>query len=595
LSPPGPEIDEELDRGPEDRIAAPDAEGRGYRSGVYEPIPESELADAPDGGSFPDRGLGPPFKRAPRVPRVPRLRHIIGPSVIALGMGLGSGEFLLWPNLIAANGYGIWWLFWVGVFTQFLVMSEIERWTIATGESTLAGMARLDRVAFWPWFLLVATLISFFWPGWASQSAEFLGQIVEALTGTRLPWQPIALVMMACIWVGLAASKIIYNALERFEIALVAGFFPLLAITLLAVGLIPSDVLALTRGAVSIGNAPSELLAGDQFPTLLLAVAYAGTGGTLLLAQSLWIRDKGFGMAIYQGRIAGIRGKNETISATGFVFDARDDTSLVRFRRWIRVAERELLLTFVALTIVSVIITCMLVSATLGTNHPELAGNLTEMIRLQGDAIERVGGLWLRVAFILGGALVIFSTQLGIVDTVTRITGSVFFERYGRRTAFWTQKRTFLLFLTAFVLASMAIIAASWFGGAALAALQPDFLVLVAGPFTMSSMFLFTLVVGYMNTRRLPDALSPPTWKRWGLLWAATLWGWFTAEQLTRTVMRVVGTDPEAAESLSAHPIRVALYAVWIAALVWFALRVLRRVKDAGTTDDGRRSPLASR
>ncbi len=571
----------------EDPIGADPAEASRYRSGVFEPLEEGALPDAPEDGAFPVRGTGLPFKLVPGIPRVPRVRHLVGPSVIALGMGLGSGEFLLWPNLIAVNGYGIWWLFWIGVMTQFVVISEIERWTIATGESVFGGMARLDRLAFWPWFFLAATLISFFWPGWASQSAEFVGQIIELVTGARLPWQPMALVMLACIWFGLAISKIVYNALERFEIALVAGFFPLLLITLIVVGLVPSHALELVAGAVSIGRAPPELLTGDQFPTLLLAVAYAGTGGTLLLAQSLWIRDKGFGLAIHQGRIAGIRGENEPISASGYAFDPRDATSLARFRRWMRTAERELLLTFVVLIIASVVITCMLVTSTLGTANPELAGDLTGMVARQGEIIEEVGGLWLRVAFLLGGAFVIFSTQLGIVDTVTRISGSIFYERYGRRTRLWTLKRTFLLFLTLFVLASMAIIAASWLGGEALSALQPNFLLLIAGPFTMSSMFVFTLVVGYMNVRRLPPALAAPAWKRWGLLWAAILWGWFTAEQLARTVMGAAAIDSAAVESLAWHPVRVGFYAAWVACLVWFAASLFR--SPGGTKPTARR------
>lgn len=556
-------------------IIAPDDEGRRYRTGIYHPVDEASLHDAAEDPRFPARGHGPAYKLVPRMPRVPRVRHLVGPSVIALGMGLGSGEFLLWPNLVAVNGYGIWWLFWMGVLTQFVAISEIERWTIATGESVFGGMARLDGASFWPWFLLAATIISFFWPGWASQSAEFVGQIVELATGVGLPWQPIALVMLACIWLGLALSRIVYNALERFEMALVLGFFPLLGITLAIVGLVPSDLLELARGAVSVGSAPQELLGGSQFPTLLLAVAYAGTGGTLLLAQSLWIRDKGFGMAIHQGRIAGIRGSNERISATGFVFPADDPTAVGRFRGWMRVAERELLVTFVVLIIASVVVTCLVVSATLGTDNPELAGNLTEMVRRQGEVIETIGGLWLRVAFLLGGAFVLFSTQLGIVDTVTRITGSVFYERYGRRTRFWTLKRTFLLFLTVFILASMAIIAASWLGGTALAALEPDFLILIAGPFTITSMFLFTLVVGTMNAGRLPASLAPPRWKRWGMLWAAALWGWFTVEQLARMVMGRTGVDPGVVETLAPHPVRVALYALWVGSLIWFAARSL--------------------
>lgn len=558
-----------------DSIASGTDEARRYRKGVYESVDESGLPDAPDGGTFPSRGHGPPFKLVRRMSRVPRLRYIVGPSVIALGMGLGSGEFLLWPNLVAANGFSIWWLFWLGVVTQFVVIGEIERWTIATGESTFNGMARLDRFGFWPWLFLVATLVSFFWPGWASQSAEFTGQIIVVLGGPQIPWQPMAILMLACIWFGLAVSRIVYNVLERCEIALVAGFFPLLLITLLVVGLVPSHLLDLAAGALSFGSAPPELFTGDQFPTLILAVAYAGTGGTLLLAQSLWLRDKGFGMARFQGRIAGIRGRNEEISTTGFVFDAGDATALGRFRGWMRVVHQELLVTFVLLTLLSVVITCMLVATTLGTDNPDLGGDLTAMVTLQGEAIQRVGGLWLRVAFLLGGAFVIFSTQLAILDTVTRITGCIFYERFGYRTRFFTQKRTFLLFLTLFVLAAMGIIAASWLGGEGLDVLQPDFLLLIAGPFTMTSMFLFTLVVGYMNVRRLPAALAPPAWKRWSLLWAAVLWGWFTAEQLSRTVMSVAGVEAGFTESLALHPIRIAFYLLWLASLGWFAARTL--------------------
>lgn len=563
-------------------IRSSDAEGREFRKGVYRPLVEETLPLAPRTGAYPNAGNGPPFRLVNDVPRVPRLAHLIGPSVIALGMGLGAGEFLLWPNLIAANGWSIWWLFWVGVLTQYVVISEIERWTIATGESVFAGMARLNRVAFWPWFFLVATLAGFFWPGWASQSAEFTGSVIEAATGTRLRWEPIALLMLFIIWLGLAISKIVYNALERFEIALVLLFFPMLAIALFVVGIVPADVAGLVKGAVSIGQAPPALLTGAQFPTLLIAVAYAGSGGTLLLAQSLWLRDKGFGMACYQGRIAGIRGKNEHVSESGFVFDSAEPTALARFREWVRVANRELLLTFVFLILLSVVITTLLVAATLGTGNPALAGSLTQMVALQAAEIERVAGRWLAVTFLLGGAFVLFSTQLGIVDTVTRITGSIFYERYGRHTTFWTLKRTFLVALTLFVIASMAIVVISWAGGESVERLQPDFLVLIAGPFTIASMYAFALVVGYMNVRRLPSALAPSLPKRVGMVWAGVLWGWFTAEQLSRVLLGRFGASPEITGTLALHPLRVGCYTLWIASILWFAWKM--RTADCGAT-----------
>ncbi|HEU4463583.1 MAG TPA: Nramp family divalent metal transporter [Gemmatimonadota bacterium] len=554
-------------------------EGSGFREGVYRPLDLATLPDAPRDPSFPAHGHGPPYYRFDEVPRVPRLRDVIGPSVIALGMGLGAGEFLLWPNLVAVNGFSIWWLFWVGVMTQFVVIGEIERWSLATGESIFAGMGRMTRRPFWPWFFLVATLVSFSWPGWAAESADFTRVAINALAGREViaHWQPVALAMLAFIWAALALSRIVYNALERFEIVLVLVFFPLLFVALVAAGVVPADVAALAKGAVSIGSAPPRLLSGDQFPTLLIAVAYAGSGGTLLLAQSLWVRDKGFAMSAYQGRIAGIRGRNEPLEERGFAFSSERDVAVRRFRQWMKLAEKELFWTFAVLIIVSVVITTLLVAATIGTGRDDLAGDLTAMVLAQAEALGARGGIGLEIVFLLGGALVLFSTQVGIVDTVTRITGDIFHHRVGRRTRTLTLKRSFLGFLTVFVAASMGIVVLSWAGGEALGALQPDFLVHIAGPFTIASMYCFAIVVAVLNTAYLPEPLRMPRWKLVGMYWAVVLWGWFSAEQISRSILEHgLGLSGPGVTSIFAHPVRIAAYGAWLASLAWLVMRTAR-------------------
>lgn len=561
--------------GPDPDIHCPHHEGVAYRDGVYTPLDPATLPEAPRTVDFPDPGHGEPFRRHDEVPKVPRLRDVVGPSVIALGMGLGAGEFLLWPNLIAVNGFSIWWLFWIGVLTQFVVISEIERWSLATGESVLTGMGRLTKWPFWPWFFLVATLLSFFWPGWASQSADFTRMTVNALAGEEalVAWQPIALVMMVFIWAALALSKIVYNALEKFEIVLVLLFFPLLFVALIAAGVLPGDVAALARGAISIGSAPEALLSGEQFPTLLIAVAYAGSGGTLLLAQSLWVRDKGFGMSAYQGRIAGIRGENEPLATPGFAFSVRARHAVERFRAWMGLAERELLATFVVLILLSVVITTLLVGATIGTGRVELAGNLNGTVLAQAEVLQERTGAWLAILFLMGGAFVLFSTQVGIVDTVTRITGDIVYEQIGSERG-WTLKRTFLVLLTVVVLASVAVIGLSWALGEDVSALEPNFLVLIAGPFTIASMYAFAAAIAVLNTVHLPAPARMPRWKLAGMWWAIVLWGWFTAETISRVVLsQVLDVTGPAVSSIEAHPVRIAVYALWLASLGWVVWR----------------------
>jgi hypothetical protein len=558
-------------------------EGRAYRDGVYLPLDASALPNAPANADFPDPGHGPPFRHIDDVPKVPKLRDIVGPSVIALGMGLGAGEFLLWPNLIAVNGFSIWWLFWIGVVTQFIVIGEIERWSVATGESILTGMKRMTRVPFWPWFFLAATLISFFWPGWASQSADFTMKTINAIAGRQAltAWQPIAIVMMLFIWFSLALSQIVYNALEKLQIVMVLAFFPLLFIALMATGVLPGDVVALAKGALSIGQVPQSMLSGAQFPVLLIAVAYAGSGGTLLLAQSLWVREKGFGMGAYQGRIAGMRGQTEVIEARGFVFSSAVAHARRRFAGWMRVAERELLVTFVLLIILSVVITSLLISATIGTGDPQWAGNMNGMVAAQAEHLRRHGGAWLEVAFLLGGAFVLFSTQVGIVDSVTRISGDILHDLVGRSRG-WSLRGTFLALLTFITLAGIAVITVSWKGGKGLDQLEPNFLILIAGPFMIASMYLFTMVIAVLNTTKLPAALRMPRWKLAGMYWAVVLWGWVTAETVSRFVLGQVmglGADPSTAHVVHAiafHPVRAACYALWLGSLGWLIGRTMR-------------------
>lgn len=60
-------------------VFASDAEGRRYRTGVFDPIDEAAIAEAPDQGRFPARGTGPAFHRVDELPRVPRVRHLIAP------------------------------------------------------------------------------------------------------------------------------------------------------------------------------------------------------------------------------------------------------------------------------------------------------------------------------------------------------------------------------------------------------------------------------------------------------------------------------------------------------------------------------------
>ena len=92
-----------------------------------------------------------------KFPQPLSLKKMIGPSFIILALGLGSGEIILWPYLVANYGLGVAWGAVLGISFQFFINMEIERYALVKGESVFVGIARLFPKAIY-WFI-VSTFI----------------------------------------------------------------------------------------------------------------------------------------------------------------------------------------------------------------------------------------------------------------------------------------------------------------------------------------------------------------------------------------------------------------------------------------------------
>ena len=69
------------------------------------------------------------------LPKPLPLRKLIGPSFILLGLGLGSGEVILWPYLASNYGLGIAWAIVIGLTMQFFINMEVERYALEIGRA----------------------------------------------------------------------------------------------------------------------------------------------------------------------------------------------------------------------------------------------------------------------------------------------------------------------------------------------------------------------------------------------------------------------------------------------------------------------------
>jgi hypothetical protein len=225
------------------------------------------------------------------LPEAPPLRRLIGPSVILIGVGIASGEYILYPYIASQAGLVFLWAAVVGILVQFFINMEIERYTLATGETAIGGFMRMWRP--WGGVLAGGAILATMWPGWATAAAT----ITTFAFGGGDPVL-IAVVMLFVIGAVLTASPVVYQTVEKLQFIKVGAVLVFLVVALFA-AITATGYKDTSEVVSSFGTFPSEI----PIAILVGALAAAGAGGANNLVQSNWIRDKGFGMGRYAPRI----------------------------------------------------------------------------------------------------------------------------------------------------------------------------------------------------------------------------------------------------------------------------------------------------
>ncbi|MHB9756932.1 Nramp family divalent metal transporter [Streptomyces sp. BYX5S] len=473
---------------------------------------------SPPPAPFPlrTRILPPPAVRELPAPPAKTWR-IIGPGIVAAGVGVSSGEFILWPYIATQAGLVFLWGAVVGVVTQWFLNMEIERYTLATGETAVTGFNRYWR--HWGLVMVVFTYAANLWPGWATSSATMLSYVF----GGRPAYIGIGLLVL--IGLILTLAPVVYNALEKLlgvKILVIGGFFVLaliLAVTATTVGDLPT--------AVTDATFPSEL----GVAVLMGALAYAGAGGGQNLVQSNWIRDKGFGMGHYVPRLVSpVTGKEEAAGpVVGYVFEL-NETNMARWRRWWRFANAEQALTFVLVTVVTIVMSSLLAHSTLhGTGGLE---NNVAFIEKEGQVLQDRVGDWFGVFFWLVGAFSLFSAATGIIDYTSRMAADVLKSTYlrGSRTS---ESRMYARLVWG-VVAVGAIVLLSGLD-------QPLVLLVISACVSGLMMFVYSILLLVMNRTALPGPLKVRGYRVAALVWAVLLFGVLSVLTARQQLMDLFG------------------------------------------------------
>jgi hypothetical protein len=461
------------------------------------PTAPGSAADA-----FPTRILPRPEVRD--LPAAPvAYRKLIGPGIVAAGVGLASGEFILFPYIASQVGLVFVWAAMVGLLTQYFINLEIERYTLATGETALTGFSR-----FWRHWGLVFAILAYFanlWPGWATSSATLASYVFG---GTP---RYIAIGMLVVIGLILTLAPVVYVALERAQMLKVGAVVLLFVVgSIIAVG---ADAWADLPQVVTRPRIPVEELG---FATLLGALAFAGAGGGQNLVQANWIRDKGFGMGSYVPRLVSpITGQPEAKPSTGYIFEPTQ-ANMSRWRGWWKFANIEQIFTFVLITFLTILFTSLLAYSTV-FGREGLASNIG-FIKTEGEVLAERVGPWFKYFFWIIGSFSLFAAALGIVDYTSRLAADVLKTSYLRQA---NESKMYAVLVWGLVGVGIIVLLAGFD--------QPIVLLVIAAVVGGFMMFIYSGLLILINRKILPEPIRVRGVRLAMLVFAILLFGTLSA------------------------------------------------------------------
>ncbi|MFG1943743.1 Nramp family divalent metal transporter [Nonomuraea sp. NPDC048826] len=352
-----------------------------------------------------------------KLPDAPPSVHILGPTVFLVALGVGMGESYMWPRLVLLFGPEIRWLFLIGVTLQAVVMLEMARYAMATGESIFSGAARVFKPIMW-FFFVVAVLV-YIWPGHLSAGAAAFEQI------TGIPWMVTAVAGLILVGVIFSLAKVIYNVLENVLSLLIGTLVIGTSVVAAMVGSW-NDVVSTITGMFAFGYLPEEAMTAAWFPVIVGACAFAGPSGMQQMWYTLHLRDSGAGMGAHIPKVRGLRhaGEEEAMPSRGFMFDTEDPAEMAKWKGWRRWVTFDALALFWGITML-VTISFTVIAQSAARLNPEvqtaLRGDDRDVaLGAMSDAVSSAGSSVLGGVFLGFIALIGLNATLGLFDSFSR-------------------------------------------------------------------------------------------------------------------------------------------------------------------------------
>ena len=435
-----------------------------------------------------------------KFPEVIKFKNMLGPSFIILALGLGSGEVILWPYLVSNYGLGVAWGALLGISFQFFINMEISRYALVKGESVFVGIARYFPKAVY-WFI-ISTFAGFGLPGIVAASAQVFAQVFGL---SNFKW--LAIILLLIIGFILTFGRTVYGMMERItKLVILIGvpFIFILAVYLSS----PESWLALGQGLVGKGEGFWFLAPGIAIGTFLGAFAFSGAGGNLNLTQSIYVKEKGYGMGAYSQKITGLfasKSGKQKISLDGEDFEVNEE-NVSRFKKWWKLINLEHLLVFWLIGLISMV---MLMFLAYNTVYG-LGGN-AEGINFVIQEAAQIGILtapWLSLLFLVVIGVMLFQTQLGVMDSTSRIMSENYaisrLRRSGAKKI--ALSNIYYIFVWAQIAFGVTLFLFNFY--------EPKTLIVLGAIINAYAMLVHIILVTILNRKSLEKVFQPKLWRR---------------------------------------------------------------------------------
>ncbi|MCC6062507.1 MAG: Nramp family divalent metal transporter [Desulfurococcales archaeon] len=445
--------------------------------------------------------IGPP-KEAKDLPEPPKLTLkeyfiYLGPTIVAIGLGIGSGELLLGPAASVRYGLSILWIATLSAFFQAALNLEFIRYTIATGEPAIVGYMRtFPGSKFYGILYSALILIQLGWPYLAFLTATALasaqlGRLAgDADKGLVIMWGYITWAI--CILIMLFGGRILraIEAVNWVAVLFIFGSFVLATIMFAS----PEKIVEGFKGLFSFGSLPE----GADWLLLGSVAGYTGIGGMANVVLSSWYKDKGFGMGKLTGYIPSmIGGKKIVVSTLGYS-PADTVENANRFRRWFRWAWIDQWGVFMWGSMFSILLPSIVLSSLLKPGT-EVKG--FGVAAIYADATAKIIGIAGWIWMLLVAFWVLFSSQISVADLVTRQITEILWAGSSRLRA-WANndiRRIYYLILLIYIV---------W-GGIVINIGQPLIVAMLAGNIANLAFFITGIHQLYINHKLLPKYARP--------------------------------------------------------------------------------------